>query len=193
MVPELSASDGPWARYRDYLRAMARVQLPAQLRGKLDPSDLVQQALLRAHEKQAQYRGRTPAEEAGWLRAILANTLAEAGRRFARQQRDVTREQSLEAALAESSARLEAWLAARDSSPSDAALRQEQQFRLAAALPRLPEDQRTALELRHFGGLAIAEIAREMGRSEIAVTGLIRRGLQRLRELLGEATDTNHD
>src|SRR5262249_29426422 len=118
MVPGLSASDGPWARYRDYLRVMARVQLPAQLRGKLDPSDLVQQALLRAHAKQAQFRGRTPAEEAGWLRAILANTLAEAGRRFARQQRDVTREQSLDAALAESSARLEAWLAAHDSSPS---------------------------------------------------------------------------
>jgi RNA polymerase sigma-70 factor (ECF subfamily) len=185
--------EGPWARYRDYLRVIARVQLPPQLRGKLDPSDLVQQALLRAHEKREQYRGGSSAEEAGWLRAILANILAEAARRFGRQQRDVAREQSLEAALAESSARIEAWLAASDSSPSDAAVRQEQQLRLAAALPRLPDDQRQALELRHFGGLAIAEIAREMGRTEIAITGLIRRGLQRLRELLGEANDTNHD
>jgi RNA polymerase sigma-70 factor (ECF subfamily) len=193
MVPELNAAEGPWARYRDYLRVLARVQLPTQLRGKLDPSDLVQQALLRAHEKQAQFRGRSPAEEAGWLRAILANILAEAARRFGGRQRDVSRERSLEAALAESSARIEAWLAARDSSPSDAALRHEQQFRLAAALPRLPEDQRRALELRHFGGMAIADIAREMDRSDIAVTGLIRRGLHRLRELLGETADTNHD
>src|SRR5262245_45799915 len=107
MVPDVNAAPGPWARYRDYLRVLARVQLPHQLRGKLDPSDLVQQALLRAHEKRAQYRGRSPAEEAGWLRAILANILAEAARRFGRQQRDIARERSLEAALAESSARTE--------------------------------------------------------------------------------------
>src|SRR5262245_37488658 len=193
MVPPVNTADGPWARYRDYLRLLARVRLPRELRGKLDPSDLVQQALLRAHEKRSQYRGRTPAEEAGWLRAILANILAEAARRFGRRQRDVARERSLEAALAESSARLEAWLAGRESSPSDAALRHEQQLRLAAALPRLPDDQRRALELRHFGGLAIADIAREMDRSEIAVTGLIRRGLQRLREFLGETGDTSHE
>jgi RNA polymerase sigma-70 factor (ECF subfamily) len=193
MVPDLNAAEGPWVRYRDYLRVLARVQLPAQLRGKLDPSDLVQQALLRAHEKRTQYRGRSPAEEAGWLRAILASTLAEAARRFGRQQRDVARERSLEAALAESSARIEAWLATHESSPSDVAVRHEQQLRLAAALPRLPADQRQALELRHFGGMAIADIAREMDRSEIAVTGLIRRGLQRLRGLLGEVGGSNHD
>src|SRR5687767_10348787 len=127
------ANEGAWGEYRDYLRVLARVQLPAQLRGKLDPSDLVQQALLRAHEKREQYRGRSAAEEAGWLRAILTSVLAEAARRFGRQQRDVARERSLEAALAESSARIEAWLAASDASPSDAATRQEEQFRLAAA------------------------------------------------------------
>jgi RNA polymerase sigma-70 factor (ECF subfamily) len=193
MAPDLNAMEGPWVRYRDYLRVLARVQLPAQLRGKFDPSDLVQQALLRAHEKRTQFRGRSSQEEAGWLRAILASILAEAARRFGRQQRDVTRERSLEAALAESSARIEALLATHESSPSDVALRHEQQLRLAAALPRLPDDQRQAVELRHFGGMAIADIAREMDRSEIAVTGLIRRGLHRLRELLGETGTAPHD
>jgi RNA polymerase sigma-70 factor (ECF subfamily) len=193
MAPDVNAMEVTWVRYRDYLRVLARVQLPVQLRGKLDPSDLVQQTLLRAHEKRSQFRGHSSAEEAGWLRAILANTLAEAARRFGRQQRDVSRERSLEAALAESSARIEAWLATHESSPSDLALRHEQQLRLAAALPRLPDDQRQAVELRHFGGMTIADIACEMGRSEIAVTGLIRRGLHRLRELLGETGTAPHD
>src|SRR5919109_1490525 len=88
---------------------------------KLDPSDVVQQTLLQAHQAREQCRGQSPAQRAGWLRAILANTLAEALRRFGRRQRDLAREQSLEASLDESSARLEAWLAAEDSSPSDRA------------------------------------------------------------------------
>jgi RNA polymerase sigma-70 factor, ECF subfamily len=189
MASPLAAGERTWEPYRGYLRVLAGLNLPADLRAKLDPSDVVQQTLLKAHEKRAQLRGRSEAEAAGWLRAILATTLAEAARAFARDRRDLGREQSLEAAVEESSARLEAWLAADQSSPSAAAQRHEQLARLADAIDRLPEDQRRAVELRHLCGLPVAEIAAEMDRTDVAVAGLIRRGLQRLRELLSADRD----
>ena len=70
------------------------------------PSDIVQQTLLKAHEKHDQFRGSTDHELRGWLRAILARNLVDAARLHRRRQGDAIR--SLEAALDESSARLEA-------------------------------------------------------------------------------------
>ena len=180
-------------RYRSYLDLLARLQLDSRLRSKLSASDLVQQTLLKAHEKRDQFRGTSEAEAAGWLRAILANTLAEAARAYGRQQRDHSRERSLEAAVEESSARLEAWLAADQSSPSEAADRHDQLLRMADAVSRLPADQRKAVELRHLFGLPVAEIAAQMGRTEVAVAGLIRRGLKRLRELLTTDRDRGNE
>jgi RNA polymerase sigma-70 factor (ECF subfamily) len=89
-------------------------------------------------------------------------------------------------ALDQSSARLESWLAAQDVSPSGKAIRQEQPVRLAEALAALPEEQRTALELKHFRDLPVSEIGRMMGKSPSAVTSLLYRGLKRLREQLIE-------
>src|SRR4051794_28368064 len=105
-------------RYRPYLQMLARVQLNPRLQSKISPSDIVQQTLLKAHEKRQQFRGTSDAELAGWLRKILANTLAETMRNFSRQQRDVALEKSLQASLDDSSAKLERWLAADESSPS---------------------------------------------------------------------------
>ncbi len=101
----------PLEQYVDYLTLLARLQIDPRLRSRLDPSDIVQQTLLIAHEKLGQFRGRTDAEMAAWLRAILANTLAQASRRFYGLKAE--RARSLEKAIEESSARLEAWLARR--------------------------------------------------------------------------------
>jgi RNA polymerase sigma-70 factor (ECF subfamily) len=171
--------------HRAYLLLLARQQVgPAD---RLNPSDLVQQTLLDAFRQRDQFRGTTPAELAAWLRRILAGHLADARRRLHTDKRDVARERSLDAALEASSARLEAFLAADQSSPSERAERHEQAARLLAALDHLPEDQRRAVTLRHLEGQTLNAISRILGRSPQAVAGLLKRGLRALRELLHDS------
>jgi RNA polymerase sigma-70 factor (ECF subfamily) len=173
-------------RYRPYLLLLARMRLDPHLRGKLDASGIVQQTLLEADQARGQFRGTTEAEEAAWVQQILAHNLANAVRDLLREKRDVRREQSLEAAIEESSRRLEGWLAAEQSSPSERAERHEQGVRLAVALAELPEAQREALTLHHLEGRPLDEVACLLGRSRDAVAGLIKRGLRQLRERLRE-------
>ena len=174
-------------RCREYLCLLARLQLSPRLRGKLDPSDVVQQTLLKAHEKRDQFRGHSDAELMGWLRQILANQLAEAVRKFGTEARDLAREHSLQAGLEESSARLQSCLAADQSSPSQRVLREEQLLHLAQALAELPPDQRRAVELHHLQGCSLAEVSRRMDRSQAAVVGLLFRGMKKLRRLLDDS------
>ena len=181
MDDQSGSPERPLEFYRDYLRLLARLQLDPRLRGKLDPSDVVQQTLLKAHQNAEQFRGQTEGERAAWLRRILANTMTDAVRKF---RLETARGQSLEKALHESSARLEEWLASAQESPSALADRQEQLLRLSWALSELPDDQRQVIELHHLQGCFLADIAREMGRTEAAVAGLLRRGRKKLRELL---------
>lgn len=183
MQPEAGPLNRPVEDYREYLHLLARLQLDPRLRGKIDPSDVVQQTLVKAYQNRGQFRGGTEAEHAGWLRRILANTLIDAARKF-RRELDV--QHSLEQAVDASSARIEAWLADDQSSPSERAGRQEQLIRLARALARLPEDQRVVVEMHHLRDGPVAEIAATLGRTEAAVAGLLRRGLKKLRTLLQE-------
>jgi RNA polymerase sigma-70 factor (ECF subfamily) len=178
--------DRELSAFEEYLRLLARMQVVPELRGKLDLSGVVQQALLEAHQARAQLRGRSEAEKAAWLRKALARNLADEIRKLTAARRDAGREESLQRALEQSSARLNAWLASEQSSPSEQAERHEQVLRLAGALARLPDKQREAVELRHLRGLSLAEVAAELGRSKAAVVGLLHRGVEKLRSLLSE-------
>lgn len=171
-------------KFRPYLCLLARQQVGRRLRGKLDASGVVQQTLLEAHRGLDGFRGRGEPELAAWLRRILARNLADEFRRLGAGKRDVARERSLEEAVDRSSADMAAWLAAAQSSPSRQAVWHEQLLHLAEALARLPEDQRTAVELHHLQGHSLADVGREMGRSKEAVAGLLSRALKRLRVLL---------
>jgi RNA polymerase sigma-70 factor (ECF subfamily) len=118
------------------------------------------------------------------LRAILARSLFDVARKFGRQMGD--RSQSLETALEQSSANLEALLTSDESSPSQGVARAERLMELSIALGRLPEDQRTAVELRYLHGLAVPDVALQMGRSTVSVTGLLYRGMKVLRDVMAE-------
>jgi RNA polymerase sigma-70 factor (ECF subfamily) len=187
MADNPEAQDWSLEAYRDYLRLLARLQLPADLRSKVDPSDVVQETLIRAHQKVGQFRGRTEAELAGWLRRILLNQLTQVLRKFATPAPDRTLERLLEKSLEESSARLEAWLVSDHSSPSEQAIRHEELLDLSDTLAQLPENQRIALELKHLQSWSVEAISRQMQLSKSAVGGLLRRGMKRLRELMEEA------
>ena len=105
MTPLAEAHGRLLEKFREYLRLLARLQLDPRLRGKLDPSDVVQQTLLEAYEKREQFRGSTEAEWLAWLRQALAHNLADALRAFGQALRDVARERSLEAAVEASTRR----------------------------------------------------------------------------------------
>src|SRR5437667_480205 len=90
--------------YRSYLAILARLQIGRRLQGKVDAADLVQDTFLQAHRDFAQFRGTTEEELIGWLRQILAHSLAMCVRRYyGTQRRDVRLERELAVELDQSS------------------------------------------------------------------------------------------
>jgi len=179
-----------FARYRHYLHVLAEAQLGRHLRGKCDPSDLVQQTLLEAHRDFRTFQGNQENALLGWLRRILAHNLFNEARRFATRGRDATREVSLEgfqAGLDHSSQVLSRCLADDGPSPSDAAAERETAVRLADVLTRLPENYQRVLLLRLFEGLTAEEVAGHLGTTAGAVRMLQMRALEGLRALVNES------
>ena len=184
MEPPTEAPAPDLEKFRDYLRLLARLHLDPRLQGKLDPSGVVQQTLLEAHQALEQLRAMDDGRQAAWLRRALANNLTDEVRRLGRASRNVLLERSLESALESSSSRLENWLATEQASPGEQAMRNEQLLRLADALTQLPHDQRIAVEGHHLQGRPLADIALELARSRGAVGALLLRAMKKLRGLL---------
>jgi RNA polymerase sigma-70 factor (ECF subfamily) len=169
--------------YRPWLHLLARLEIDGRFRGKFDASDIVQQTLLEACRDLPHFRGGTEAELLAWLRQVLAHVLGHEFRRYAgTQQRNVAREVSLEQSLAQSSQRLGDMLATSGSSPSQQAVRHEQEIMLAEVLARLPDDHREVLILRNLEGLSHEEVGQRMGRGVGAVRMLWVRALTRVRK-----------
>jgi RNA polymerase sigma-70 factor, ECF subfamily len=182
MVQPLSHDRQALEKYRAYLHLLATLQIDRRLRAKVEASDIVQQTLVQAIGGWDQFRGQTDAETAAWLRKILARQLANAFRDLKRQKRDVRRERSIEGSLEQSASRLQSWLAADQTSPSQGAIASEQAVELANALADLPEAQWRAVTLHHFEGWTLQQVGEHLGRSPVAVAGLIKRALVTLRQ-----------
>jgi RNA polymerase sigma-70 factor (ECF subfamily) len=171
--------------YRHYLTLLARLQIGRRLQGKVDASDVVQNAFLKAHRDFGRFRGSTEAEWVSWLRQILALDLAQLVRHYwGTQRRDIRLERRLAAELDRSSRVLDRGLVAAHSSPSQQAAQREQAVLLADAIGRLPADYREVIILSHLERLSFPEAARRMGRSVDSVKHLWARALDRLRRLL---------
>jgi RNA polymerase sigma-70 factor (ECF subfamily) len=172
-------------RYRELLQVMARrLQLDPRLKRRFDSSDLVQETLLKAYQTQKQFCGQTEGERIKWLYQIFANTARDKIREAYADKRDLNLERSVDAIVSDSSVRMEAWLAAVQSSPSQKVERQELLLQVSEALNRLPADQGDAIIRHHLMGERVSEIARHMGCTKKAVAGLLYRGLKQLREIL---------
>ena len=173
------------ASYSTYLALLSRVQLRRQLRGKVDPADVVQDTLMEAHRQLPNFRGNSAPEFGAWLRQILAGQIALVARRFATKGRNVNQERSVSITLDHSHDEMFE-LAAALSTPSVRASRREQVGLLNEALTKLPADYRDVIRLRHVEELSFALIAERLGRSEDAVQKLWVRSLAALKRTLGD-------
>jgi RNA polymerase sigma-70 factor (ECF subfamily) len=173
-------------RHRRRLRQMIAVRMDRRLAPRLDPSDVVQDVLIEADQRLADYVRRRPLPFYPWLRQLAWNRLTDLYRRHVRAgRRSVTREAM---ALPDESAwELVCRLFAPGSSPSARAEREETCRRVQEALARLPERDREVLILRHLERLETAEIAEILDLREGAVYTRHLRALQRLGRLLGQA------
>ncbi|MFO0902336.1 MAG: sigma-70 family RNA polymerase sigma factor [Pirellulales bacterium] len=165
--------------YREWLKALATAQISVDLRGRIDPSDLVQQTICEALRDLPKQRGATRAEMMGWLRSVLRCNLIDAFRKLRFAPRV-----SLDDSLALTAEGMSRFLAA-DHSDVDARLqRDERALLLADRLQQLTPAQAEAILLKHCHGMSVEQICRHMDRSPEAVGGLLRHGMRRLRELL---------
>ena len=176
--------------YTNYLRLLASSQLDRRLRRRLNPSDVVQEAMLAAHRDFQAFRGESPKEFCCWLRTILIHTLHRCFDRNVKVgKRDVRREVSIDDVSPDhSSGGIAKILPGRADSPSTPLRKKEANMDLAARLSKLKEHHRQVIELRVIKGLPFDQIARQMNRSSGAVRMLWLRALDAFKSVAEEGS-----
>jgi RNA polymerase sigma-70 factor (ECF subfamily) len=176
-----------FALHRDRLRQMVRLRLDRRLQGRLDPSDVLQEAYLDFSRRLPDYAQNPAMPFYLWLRFLTGQRLIDLHRQhLGTKMRDVGQEVSLyRGALPQaSSASLAAQLLGRLTSASRAAIRAETQIRVQEALNRMDPIDREVLALRHFEMLTNEETATVLGIRKSAASNRYVRALQRLKEIL---------
>jgi RNA polymerase sigma-70 factor (ECF subfamily) len=175
-----------FTRYRGRLKRMVRLRLDPRVQGRVDPSDVVQEAYLEVCRKLADYLRDPKLPFFLWLRLTTGQQLALTHRRhLGVQARDAGREVSLYrgALPGASSAALAAQLMGRLTTPSQA-VKAELKLRIQEALNGMDALDREVLTLRHFEQLSNAETALVLGVKETAAANRYVRALERLRGVL---------
>lgn len=178
--------------YRAYLTVLAKRYLSDRIRGRVDENDIVQITFLEAQRDFKNFRGSQIEELLGWLRHILRNNISSAHQRhlFA-QKRSAGRETKDN--QTESGPALIDLAVSETSSPSQRAMRDEAAVFLASCLLSLPETQQEAIRLRYVEGLSLKDIAERMQKTEMAAAGLLKRGLQALRQrMVTDGSDSGY-
>lgn len=173
------------AELRPELLRFVELRLGTDLRGRLEPEDLVQQAQLEAARRFDEWCALTGYPFRVWARLLTAQVLDGARRRhLGTQKRDLRREVALGSASRASTGAVADWLAASQTSASETARRHELRARLEQALSSLEQDDRDILTLRQVEGLSNEEAAIELGLGQAAASKRFVRALARLRPLL---------
>jgi RNA polymerase sigma-70 factor (ECF subfamily) len=176
-----------FVRHRERLRRMVRLRLDRRLLGRVDPSDVLQEAYLDIARRAQEYLADPTMPPFLWLRFLTAQRLMILHRRhLGAQVRDAEREISLHrGAIPEAtSVSLAHQLLGRMTSASQAAIRAELQTRLQVVLNGMDPIDREVLALRHFEELSNAETAQVLGLQKAAASNRYIRALKRLKDLL---------
>jgi RNA polymerase sigma-70 factor (ECF subfamily) len=176
-----------WTPHALRLRRLVAFRMDQRLQGRIDPSDVIQEASLEAWQHLADYLRNPELPFFLWLRGIAGNKLRDLHRyHLGTQMRDAGREVSIyRGTMPEaSSAALAAQLLGHGTHPSEAAMRAEVKVRLQEALNQLEPLDREVLALRHFEQLSPRETAQVLGIKEKAAGMRYVRALRRLKEIL---------
>jgi RNA polymerase sigma-70 factor (ECF subfamily) len=175
-------------RYWPILRLLARglIRKYPLLRGQIDESDIVQQTLLRACQAETGIQGRPAEEQLRWLQAVLVNHFRDALDDALAANREVRLEQARDELAAESSRRVETFVAATQSSAGDQASQSELRVEVAAALFQLPEDQREIVIGHDLEGQSLRVLAEQCGLNKNQVAIRLAEGRRQLRCLLAQ-------
>ena len=178
-----------FSRYRKRLKQMVRLRLSRQLQGRVDASDILQEAYLEAAQRFPDYLADRPLPFFLWLRHITAEKLIDAHRRhLGAKMRDAAQEVSLHRGPmpAASSGSLAARLLGRLTSPSQAAIKAETRLRVQEVLNGMDPLDREILALRHFEQLTNAEVAETLEMNESTASSRYLRALKRLKDELSQ-------
>lgn len=180
-------------KYRTRLRQMVTARMDPRLSARVDPSDVIQEAMVIATEQLPGYLHDRPIPFYPWLRRIAWQQLVRAHERHRdAAKRSIRREGQHAWGISDHSAvQLGNLLDGNFSSPSHRFAREEDQRRLQEALSRLSELDREVVLLRYVEGLSVPEIAAGLGATDAAIYKRQARALEKLHQLLHR--DINHD
>jgi RNA polymerase sigma-70 factor, ECF subfamily len=184
---ELSALTELFARHRGRLRQMIRVRLDRRLQGRIDPSDVLQDAYVDLAAKLPGYAGHPSVPIFLWLRLVVGERLLRVHRHhLGAAMRNAGREISLHHGTfpEASSASLAAQLIGQITSASRATLRTEMQALLQDAINGLDPVDRKVIALRHFEELTNDEVAEILGLSKAAASKRYVRAMLRLKAVI---------
>jgi RNA polymerase sigma-70 factor (ECF subfamily) len=170
--------------YRVYLETLTYIQIDPRLRSEFSMSDIIAKTLVEAWHGLSRIEALDADSRKRWLRKMLVHNLIEMIKHFQAQKRDFRLKQSLDAALEESSCRLQNLLIAEDTPPGEHLAEEETRLRVLEALSTLDARQREALILQKYHHWKLEQIAEHMGCTIGVVAGLHARGLKELRKLL---------
>ncbi len=174
-----------WASQRSRLRRLVVYRLDPRIRGRVDPSDVVQETFIEAHRQLAEYARSCPLPFYPWLRQLACERLAKIHRRhLATEMRSVNREEQVPWNTPDESVDcLAARLAAHDTGPVQRLVDAELRRRVRQALEQLSPEHREVLLLRVLEEMTAAETAAVLGISEPAVRMRQLRALERFGEM----------